>query len=49
VQIVDHCATAKIEEILARSAIAGSSALPPTNMSKRMFNSHAFAQFGSSV
>ncbi len=46
-QIVDHGATAQIEEILAHSAIPSASPLPSTNMGKCMLNGHALAQFGS--
>jgi hypothetical protein len=44
-QIVNDRAAAQIEEILAQTAIACASPLPPTNMSQRMLNCHPLTQF----
>ena len=44
VEIVDDCAAAQIEEILAHAPIASTSALPVPNMGEGMLNRHPFAQ-----
>ena len=48
-EIVDDGAATQIEEILAQATIAGASSLPPANMGEGVFDSHPFAQFGSSL
>jgi hypothetical protein len=48
-QIVDDGAAAKIEEILAYVAIAGTSALPSPNMGQNMFHRHSFTQLGHAL
>jgi hypothetical protein len=45
-QIVDHSATAQIEEILTHSQITCMVSLPLTHMGQRMLNRDAFAQLG---
>jgi len=45
---VNDGATAQVEEILAHPSIAGTSALPLTNMGQGVFHSDPFTQFGSS-
>lgn len=47
-QIVNDSATVQVEEILAHAPIAGTSALPSTNMGQGMLHGNPFAQFGSS-
>ncbi len=44
-QIVDHCATTQIEEVLAQTPITGTPTLPSTDMRERMLNSHSLTQF----
>ena len=46
-QVVDDSATAQIEEVLAYTSIASTSALPSTYMGKGMLNGHPFAQLGT--
>lgn len=46
-QVVDDSAPAQIEEILACAAIAGASALPPTNMREGMLHCHPLTQPGA--
>jgi hypothetical protein len=45
-QIVDDGTPAQVEEILARSPIAGASPLPPTNMGQCMLNGYPLTEFG---
>src|SRR5262245_9296927 len=47
-QIVHHCTTSQVEQVLALSAVPGAIALPMPNMRQIVLDSDSFAQCGAS-